>query len=254
MFDKLKLPERDSAKPRSVGLTNVIDKGLSVEAARSLASDASPYIDLVKLGWCTSLVTPRLAEKIAIYEANDIDVCVGGTMFEVAYTQGKLDELIAWYKDLGLKSAEISNGSVTIGATDKARCIEMFAKHFKVYSEVGDKDQAAVVSPVKWQREIDSDLQAGAAYVILEGRESASAGMYRPNGEMRVGLLDEILEKTPLRKLIFEAPTKSSQAQLIRMLGSNVNLANVPPEEVIALETLRLGLRSDTIQLSIGPR
>lgn len=254
MRELLNLPDRASTKPRTVGLTNVIDKGLTIDAARAMASDAAPFIDLVKLGWSTSLVTPRLGEKIAVFRSHDIDVCMGGTLFEIAYSQGKIDELVAWYSDLGLTCVEISNGSIHLEASEKTRCIELFAKRFKVYSEVGDKDQAAVVSPVKWQREIDRDLKAGATYVILEGRETGSAGMYRPSGEMRIGLIDEILEKTPVNQLIFEAPTKSSQAQLIKMFGSNVNLGNIPPEEVIALETLRLGLRSDTIDLAIGHR
>ena len=252
MRNKLKLPDRANTKPRTTGLTSIIDKGLTLDGTRALVSDLAPYIDMVKLGWGTSLVTQNLDKKVEMYRSHDIDVCFGGTLFEIAFAQGKLDDLVAWYKDLGLTCAEISNGSLHIGPADKNRCIEMFAKHFKVFSEVGDKDQAAVVSPVKWQREITSDLKAGATYVILEGRETASAGMYRPNGEMRTGLIDEILESIPAHQLVFEAPVKSAQALLIKMFGSNVNLGNVPPEEVIALETLRLGLRSDTISLSTG--
>lgn len=249
---KLKLPDRAWTKPRTKGLTHVLDKGLTIDAVRALVADCGSIIDLVKLGWCTSLVTNRLGEKIEIYRSNNVDVFFGGTLFEICYMQGKLAELIAWYKDLGLSCAEISNGSIPISLEEKARWIATFAKHFKVYSEVGNKDQAAVVSPVKWKREIDSDFKAGVAYVLLEGRETGSAGMYRPNGEMRTGLIDEIVETIPVEKLIFEAPNKPSQAALIKMFGSDVNLANIPPDEVIALETLRLGLRSDTIELSVG--
>jgi phosphosulfolactate synthase len=241
------LPARPQ-KPRSIGRTHLLDKGLGTSAIRDLLDVASDSIDLVKLGWGTSLVTQGLEEKIACYTERGIDVCVGGTLLELVYLKGKVDAFVDWIGVLGLKHVEVSDGVVRIPAEDKSELISRLAKDFVVYSEVGSKDQNVVVTPAKWVAEIKRDFDAGASLVILEGRESGTAGMYRDSGEIRMGLIDEILDADIAQDtLLFEAPHKENQVWLMRHLGPHVNLGNVAPEDSIAVETLRLGLRSDTL-------
>jgi phosphosulfolactate synthase len=245
---QLKLPKR-TLKPRLTGRTQLIDKGLGKDAVAQYLSISSPYVDLVKLGWGTSIVTPNINEKLEVYRKYEIDVCLGGTLFELCYVQGKVDEYIAWMKDLGLTYIEISDGVIEFSNDDKLRLIEKLAKNFKVFSEVGCKDASVVMSPQKWVSSIRSEMKAGASYVILEGRESGTAGMYRSNGEIRMGLIEDIIDSgLSLDSVIFEAPQKAQQIWLITKFGSNVNMGNISFEEVISLETLRLGLRADTLK------
>jgi len=232
--------------PRDGGLTHVIDKGLGPRAWEDVLETCGDYIDIVKLGWGTSYVTPNLLRKLDVLKEKR--VVIGGTFFEVVYAKGKVDEYKRWLSDLGLTHVEVSDGVVEIERERKLELIADFAREFTVLSEVGSKDDAVVFAPYQWVQWIKEELAAGAWKVITEGREGGTAGIYRPTGEMRTGLVDEIAHEVAISGLIFEAPTKSAQAWFIRHFGPSVNLGNIPPDEVIALETLRLGLRGDTLK------
>ena len=241
------LPARP-AKPRTIGRTHAIDTGLGVGSIEDQLAVSGDLVDLAKLGWGTSLVTADLAAKIEAYRRHQVDVCFGGTLFELAYLQGRHLEYADWVADQGVTTIEISDGAVEFRGDDKLELIEKLASRFTVLSEVGSKDAAAIVSPARWVRAIRAELEAGAGYVILEGRESGTAGLYRQTGEIRMGLVDEIIESgIPLERLIFEAPQKAQQVWLLQTHGPTVNLANIALSDVIPVETLRLGLRADTL-------
>ena len=244
--DFLTLPER-AAKPRQVGLTHVLDKGGSLAEIEGLFAACGDYVDIVKLGWGTSYVTRNLREKLALYATLGVPVVLGGTLMEVAISQGRIDDFRRWVNDLGLTHVEVSDGSIVLDHDEKLALIAALAKDFTVLSEVGSKDTAAVVAPYRWVSAIETELEAGAWKVITEARESGTAGLYRPDGEIRTGLVDEIVHTIDPTRLLFEAPQKAQQVWFIKMFGPNVNLGNIHPEEVIPLETLRLGLRSDTL-------
>ena len=243
----LDLPPRPG-KPRAEGLTHVIDKGLNLREIEGLFDTAGQYVDIVKFGWGTSYVTNNLEKKIALYRSFETPVVCGGTLFEVVYARGQLDEFRRWLTEQRFSHVEISDGTLEIPRERKLELIADFARDFTVLSEVGSKDEEVVFAPYQWVEWIKEELEAGAWKVITEGREGGTAGIYRPTGEMRTGLVDEIVHEIELGDLIFEAPTKSSQAWFVKQLGPNVNLGNIPPEEVIPLETLRLGLRGDTLK------
>ena len=247
----LTAPERP-AKPRQIGLTHVIDKGHTLAQIEGHFAACGDYIDIVKLGWGTSYITHNLRAKVALYRDLGVPVVLGGTLLEIALDQGKFDEWRRWVSDLGLTHVEVSDGSITLPHDEKLGYIETLAKDFVVLSEVGSKDAAAVVAPFRWVEEITTELAAGAWKVITEARETGTAGLYRPDGEIRTGLVDELVHNIDQEKLLFEAPQKQQQVWLITKFGPNVNLGNIPPEEVIPLETLRLGLRSDTLGLFGG--
>jgi phosphosulfolactate synthase len=242
----LDLPQR-SAKPRTTGLTHVIDKGLNLREIEGLFDTAGEYVDVVKLGWGTSYVTRNLEKKIALYRSFDTPVVCGGTLFEAAVARGRLDEYRRWLVDNRISHVEVSDGAIELPHDRKLELIAELAKDFVVLSEVGSKDADVVYAPYQWVDWMTEELAAGAWKVITEGRESGTAGIFRPTGEMRTGLIDEIAHEIDVAQIIFEAPTKDSQAWFIRHFGQEVNLGNIPPEEVIALETLRLGLRADTL-------
>jgi phosphosulfolactate synthase len=246
MFEFLTLPER-TTKPRESGLTHVLDKGLSLEQARQFLDVSSPYVDIVKLGWGTAVVTPNVKEKIALYQSYDIPVSFGGTFFEVCWRQGKYDEFLTLVDECGMTCVEISDGTIDMDEEDKLAIVRDLSKRYKVLSEVGSKDDAVVITPSKWVDLISRELEAGAWKVITEGRESGTVGIYRPNGDVKDGLLEEIKETFDTSRLLFEAPVKKQQAWFIKYFGTNVNLGNIPPEEVISVETLRLGVRGDTL-------
>jgi phosphosulfolactate synthase len=240
-----RLPER-SVQPREKGLTMVMDKGLSVRQAEDLISVAGPYMDLVKLGWSTSVLTPGLDEKLALYRAAGLIPYFGGTLFEVFLVRDALYDFERLLERYGMQHLEVSDGSVDLTLDQKLALIKRFAGRYQVLSEVGSKDASKIMAPYLWVEHIEAELKAGAWRVITESRESGSVGVYRSSGEVREGLVDEILHRIPFEKLIFEAPKKEQQAFFIKLLGSDVSLGNIAPEEVIPLETLRLGLRSDT--------
>jgi len=243
------------SKPRDNSRTQILDKGSHVDWIRGYLADYGSLIDMAKLGWGSSLVTPKLIEKIALYKEFDVDVCLGGTLFELMWVHGRIDEYEQWLRELGLTTMEISDGTVDMDEAEKVDHIVRFAESFTVLSEVGSKDADAIVSPVRWVDAIKQELAAGASYVILEGRESGTAGMYRKSGEIRMGLIDEILESgIPLDRLVFEAAKKPHQVWLIEHLGPTINIGNVPMEEALSVETLRLGLRADTLQTFHSPK
>jgi len=247
MLDFLTLPQR-SAKPRSSGLTHVLDKSLGPRQVEDFISVAGPYVDIVKLGWGTAYVIDNLAEKVAAYRERGIAVCFGGTMLEVVLRQNKLEEYIKAAHTLGIDHVEVSDGTISMDEEDKLELIRRLSKEFgKVLSEVGSKDANVIIPPYRWVESIKRELDAGAWKVITEGRESGTVGMFQSTGEVKEGLLDEIVREISIENLLFEAPAKSQQTWFIKKFGSNVNLGNIPPEEVISVETLRLGLRGDTL-------
>jgi phosphosulfolactate synthase len=228
------------------GLTHVIDKGLGPRAWEDVLETCGDYISIVKLGWGTAYVTPNLERKLAILKGKP--VVIGGTFLEAVIAQGKVDDYKAWVTKLGLEHVEISDGVIDLPRERKLELIADFARDFTVLSEVGSKDAEVNIAPYLWVEWIKEELEAGAWKVITEGREGGTAGIYRPTGEMRTGLVDEIVHEIAVDDLIFEAPTKGSQAWFVRQFGPSVNLGNIPPDEVIPLETLRLGLRADTLK------
>jgi phosphosulfolactate synthase len=240
-------------EPRNGGLTHVIDKGIGTRAWEDVLETSGEYIDIVKLGWGTSYVTPNLRAKLDLLR--DKRVVIGGTFFEVVIVQDKIDEYKRWVHELGLTHVEISDGVIDLPRERKLELIADLARDFTVLSEVGSKDEEVVYAPYEWVQWIKEELEAGAWKVITEGREGGTAGIYRPTGEMRTGLVDEIVHEIDVDSLLFEAPSKSSQAWFIRHFGPGVNLGNIPPDEVIPLETLRRGLRGDTLrEVLLGDR
>jgi phosphosulfolactate synthase len=231
---------------RDGGLTHVLDKGLGPRAWEDVLETSGDYIDIVKLGWGTAYVTPNLQRKLEVLREKP--VVIGGTFFEAVVAQGKVDDYKRWLGELGMTHVEISDGVIDLPREQKLELIVDFARDFTVLSEVGSKDAEAVYAPYQWVEWIKAELEAGAWKVITEGREGGTAGIYRPTGEMRTGLVDEIVHEIEPGDLIFEAPTKASQAWFVKQFGPTVNLGNIPPEEVIPLETLRLGLRGDTLR------
>lgn len=244
-FNLNQIPAR-TQKPRIEGLTMVMDKGLSVEEAKNFISISGPYSDLVKLGFGTSVVTPDLQKKLEVYASNNIPVYLGGTLFEAFLIRNQFNDYVAMIKDLGLKYVEVSDGSVTIPHSEKCGYIEKLAKDFTVLSEVGSKDAAHIIPPYKWIELMRAELEAGSTYVIAEAREAGNVGIYRSSGEVREGLVQEILTQIPQHKIIWEAPQKAQQVYFLELCGCNVNLGNIAPNEVIPLEATRIGLRGDT--------
>jgi phosphosulfolactate synthase len=243
----LGLPPR-APKPRDVGLTHVIDKGLNLRDIEGMFDTAGDYVDIVKLGWGTSYVTRNLEKKIALYRSFETPVVCGGTLFEAVYARDRLDQYKRWLTEQRFSCVEISDGAIEIPRERKLELIADFARDFRVFSEVGSKDEDVVYAPYEWVNWMQEELAAGAWKVITEGREGGTAGIFRPTGEMRTGLVDEIVHSIDVTEVLFEAPTKSSQAWFVKQFGPDVNLGNIPPDEVIALETLRLGLRADTLK------
>jgi len=246
MFEFLTLPER-TAKPRESGLTHVLDKGYSLDQVRQFLEVSEGYVDIVKLGWGTAAVTPNVRDKIALYQSYGIPVCFGGTFFELCLRQNKLEEFLAAVRECEMECVEVSDGTIDIDEEDKLAILRRLSKEFKVLSEVGSKDESVVITPTKWVDSIKRELEAGAWKVITEGRESGTVGIYRPTGDVKDGLLEEIRNAFDTSQILFEAPVKKQQAWFIKQFGANVNLGNIPPEEVISVETLRVGVRGDTL-------
>lgn len=232
--------------PRPGGITHVIDKGLGPRGWEDVLETSGAYIDLVKLGWGTAYVTQNLERKLEVLR--DKPVVIGGTFFEVVYAKGKLDEYKSWLHELGLTHVEISDGTVDIPRDEKLELIAGFARDFTVLSEVGSKDAAVEYSAEEWTRWLREELAAGAWKVITEAREGGTAGIFDSSGGMRTELIAEIAEAVDPSNVIFEAPTKAAQAWFVKTIGPEVNLGNIPPDEVIPLETLRRGLRGDTLK------
>jgi phosphosulfolactate synthase len=248
----LDLPAR-SSKPRQSGLTHVLDKGLSIAQVDGLVEVAGDAVDVVKLGWGTAVATGNLQEKLARYRSHGLPVVLGGTLTELAIAQGRIDELVAWLSELGLEHVEVSDGTIPLPREDKLTLIRRLAKDFTVMSEVGSKDATVIMAPYRWVEQIEEELEAGAWKVIAEARETGTAGIYRPDGEVRMGLVDEIVHEVDHHSIVWEAPRKDQQVFFLKRFGTEVNLGNVPPDDVLGLETLRLGLRSDTADMALPP-
>ena len=239
------LPERTS-KPRQVGLTMAMDKGLSLREAQDFADISGEYVDLVKLGWATSYVTPNLKEKLKIYKDAAIPTYFGGTLFEAFVVRNQFEDYRKILDKYEVTFAEVSDGSIELDHDIKCNFITTLSEQVTVLSEVGSKDVEKIIPPYKWIQLMQAELDAGAWKVIGEAREGGTVGLFRSTGEVRSGLVEEILTKIPAEKIIWEAPQKEQQVWFIKLLGSNVNLGNIAPSEIIPLETLRLGLRGDT--------
>jgi phosphosulfolactate synthase len=238
---------------RNGGLTHVLAKGLGPRTWEDVLDTSGDYIDVVKLGWGTAYVTPNLKRKLEVLREKR--VVIGGTFFEAIWALGKVEEYKGWLAELGLTHVEISDGAVEMPRDEKLELIADLARDFTVLSEVGSKDSEVVFAPYEWVGWIKEELEAGAWKVITEAREGGTAGIFRPTGEMRTGLIDEIVHDIQPADLIFEAPTKSAQAWFVKQFGPAVNLGNIPPDEVIPLETLRRGLRADTLkEVLLGDR
>jgi phosphosulfolactate synthase len=244
-FSLSKIPER-TLKPRDAGFTMVMDKGLSIREVEDLLETSGEYIDIVKLGWSTSYVTPKLKEKLDVYRAAGIPTYFGGTLFEAFIIRNQFDDYRKILDKYQMTFAEVSDGSIELNHEEKCTYIKELAKQVIVLSEVGSKDVQKIIPPYKWIQLMQAELDAGAWKVIGEAREGGTVGLFRSTGEVRSGLVEEILTKIPFEKIIWEAPQKEQQVWFIKLLNNNVNLGNIAPNEVIPLETLRLGLRSDT--------
>jgi phosphosulfolactate synthase len=245
------LPPR-SGKPRATGLTHVLDTGIPVSNLRSLVATAGGLIDVWKFGWGTAVVDPGVREKLDILRQEQILSCAGGTLCEIAWSQGRVDEYLAWAEEVGFTSVEVSRGVVPMPQSDKRDLIRLACTTFTVLSEVGAKEATVIASPAEWADEVDGDIRAGASWVLTEGRESGTVGLYRSDGSVRADVAEAVADRVGPARLVFEAPRKDQQAWLINRFGPDVNLANIPAFDVVGLEALRLGLRADTIRLSTG--
>lgn len=252
-FNLSQIPER-TAQPRQSGLTMVMDKGLSVEEARNFMNASHPHVDIVKLGFGTSFVTPNLREKLEVYRQWNVPVYFGGTLFEAFLIRNQFEDYIKVCKDFGISYMEVSDGSITIPHAEKCGYIEKLTKYGTVLSEVGSKDAAHIIPPYKWIELMRAELEAGATYVIAEAREAGNVGIYRGSGEVREGLVQEILTQIPGEKIVWEAPQKAQQLYFLELLGCNANLGNIAPSEVIPLEAMRIGLRGDTFHLYLDKK
>lgn len=250
-FNLSQIPER-TAKPRNDGITMVMDKGLSIPEVHNFMEVTGPHVDIVKLGFGTSFVTPNLKEKIKVYQSYNIPIYFGGTLFEAFLIRNQFDDYINVCKEYGISYMEVSDGSITIPHAEKCGYIEKLTKHGTVLSEVGSKDAAHIIPPYKWIELMRAELNAGSSYVIAEAREAGNVGIYRGSGEVREGLVQEILTQIPGEKILWEAPQKAQQLYFIELLGCNVNLGNIAPTEVIPLEAMRIGLRGDTFSLFLN--
>lgn len=248
-FHLSQLPPR-ATKPRNFGLTVVSDKGLSLIETQYLLSAAAPYIDMVKLAFGTALIMPSLKEKISLYQSHDIPVFLGGLLFEAFVIRNQIEDYIKIIEEYAITHIEISDGAINISHEQKCDFIRRFSQYGNVVSEIGskDKDKVQVTPPFKWIQLMQAELDAGSKFIVAEAKESGTDGLYRDTGEVREGLVEEILTKIPAEKIIWETPEKDQQLYFIRLLGCNANLGNIQPNEVIPLEAMRLGLRGDSFE------
>lgn len=247
-FNLTQIPVRNP-KPRKEGITMIMDKGLTLQEAKWFVENAIHHVDMIKLGFGTAYVTPKLREKIEVYQSAGIPVYFGGTLFEAFLVRNQLNDYISLCKDYNIDYIEVSDGSISISHAEKCGHIEKLSSFCTVLSEVGSKDAEHIIPPYKWIELMRAELSAGSTYVIAEARESGNVGIYRGSGEVREGLVQEILTQIPGEKILWEAPQKLQQLYFIELLGANVNLGNISPSEIVALEAMRIGLRGDTFGL-----
>jgi phosphosulfolactate synthase len=243
--DFLVLPNRDQ-KPRNRGITHVLDKGMPIPVLDALLAEAGPWVDILKIGWGIGYLDPMVERRVEVCAAAGVTACLGGTLLEICAAQGKIDELRHWAADIGIGAIEVSNGLQAMTSQAKTELVASLSTEFIVLAETGTKDDATPVVVADWIAEMAADLAAGARWVIAEGRESGTVGLYDSAGVVRGDLADAIVDELPVERVIFEAPLKAQQVWFVRRLGPAANLGNVPPEETLALETLRVGLRADT--------
>ena len=241
----LDLPAR-AAKPRSTGLTHVLDSGLPPGATADLLSSVVAHVDIWKVGWGTAYVDAALAAKLALLAARDVPACLGGTLLEIAFAQGRGRECLAWAHDAGFTMVEVSRGTVDMTLAEKRALIGTAAARFTVLAEVGAKSPGEQRAARTWPVEARSDLDAGASLVVTEGRQSGTVGTFDPAGRVRPDVVEAVAAAVGVDRVVFEAPRSSQQAWFVRRFGPGVNLGNVAPADVLSVETLRLGLRSDT--------
>jgi phosphosulfolactate synthase len=241
----LQLPDR-TAKPRQTGVTHVLDKGTPPALIEESLASAGDYLDIVKIGWGIGYLDQALKERVTAYQQAGARVCLGGTLLEIAVAQDKLADLVRWASSKGIDALEVSNGLGWLTAQRKTELVRELAPDFLVLAEAGAKDAAVPVAAADWAREMTADLDAGAGWVVAEGRESGTVGLYDPHGSVRTGLVEDLARWVPVERVIFEAPTKAQQTWFIRRFGANVSLGNIPVDDVLSLETLRVGLRADT--------
>jgi phosphosulfolactate synthase len=244
-FNLCNLPERE-IKPRKIGITMVMDKGISLRQAQDFIDTSSDFVDFVKLGFGTSLISKNVKEKIKLYQKANLKVYVGGTLFEAFVIRNKFEDYIKYISDLGIDSAEVSDGSIEIDHEKKCEYIFKLSKEFMVLSEVGSKEEGVIIHPSRWIKMMENELKAGAFKVIAEARESGNVGIYHKNGSAHTLLINRIVNKIKIENIIWETPLKSQQVYFLKLFGSNVNVGNISIDDVIPLETLRLGLRGDT--------
>lgn len=239
------LPERE-AKPRQKGLTMVMDKGISLRQAQDFVETSADFVDYVKLGFGTSLISKNVKEKVKLYKSAGIKVYVGGTLFEAFVIRNQFEDYIQYIREFGLDAAEVSDGSINLEHEKKCEYIHTLSKDFTVLSEVGSKEEGVIIHPARWINMMQNELNAGSSQVIAEARESGTVGIFHKNGSAHTMLINRIVNKVKLENIIWETPQKSQQVYFLKMFGSNVNVGNIGIDDVIPLETLRLGLRGDT--------
>ena len=239
------LPERTN-NPRDIGLTMMMDKGLSIRQLEDFLETSSDYTDVVKFGFGTALVSKNIKEKIKLLKASNIKPYFGGTLFELYYVRGQMDDYLRLVDQMDLDLIEISDGSIVLDHDEKCELIHKYSSNYSVLSEVGSKEEGILVSPSKWIKMMSNELEAGSWKVIAEGRESGSVGIFRPNGSPHTLLINMIISKIDPLKILWESPSKKQQSWFINLFDQNVNLGNIAPNDVLPLETLRLGLRGDT--------
>ncbi len=251
LFNLKDLPNRTS-KPRNNGLTMVMDKGLSLREVENFLEIGSEYVDIVKLGFGTSFFTPNLKDKIKLYQNAGVPVYLGGTLFEAYIARNQFEDYINLLSKLELTHAEVSDGSLEMDHNVKCEYINKLSQTFTVFSEVGSKDAEKIIPPYEWIEQMETELAAGASKVIAEARESGTVGIFRGSGEVRSGLVAEIIRKIPQDNVLWEAPKKEQQVWFIQLYGTNVNLGNIAPNELLPLETLRYGLRGDSFHFFLN--
>ena len=245
----LALPDRPS-KPRVLGVTHVLDDGVGVATAESVLRSASAHIDIWKFGWGTAYLDTGLPDKVALLKAAHVTSCLGGTLMEIAWAQGRAAECLDWAQGAGIDAVEVSRGLMAMSLEDKHELIRQAGQRFVVLSEVGSKDPSTDIPPDQWAEEVSRDSETGARWVVIEGRESGTVGLYRGDATVREDVVASVVRAAGVEKVVFEAPRKEQQAWFIRRFGPNVNLGNVPLDAALSLETLRRGLRADTWESS----
>jgi phosphosulfolactate synthase len=250
--DFLSLPARPG-KPRAAGLTHVLDKGLPAPQTRALLEAAGEFVDIWKFGWGTAYLDRELATKLALLAEHGVRACLGGTLLEIAWSQGRVEECLRWAEDAGVPLVEVSRGVMPMPPADKARLIARAAGAFTVLAEVGRKEPGGQLELGEWKSEVESDLAAGAWLVVTEGRESGTVGTYDASGAVIEEVVDAVVGVAGHERILFEAPRRDQQAWCINRFGPEVNLGNVALEDVVNVEALRLGLRADTAVIPSDP-